>query len=77
VREIDALDGIMAAPPTAPASSSALSICQGPACAGRAPADRKLYRQAMQALLAEQTSLKSAPTRSRYPAGYRGRELAC
>ena len=60
VREIDALDGLMGR--VADASGiqfRLLNRSKGPAVQGpRAQADRKLYRQAMQAALAEQSGLR-------------------
>src|SRR5579872_2425723 len=59
VREIDALDGLMGRmADKAGIQFRLLNRSRGPAVRGpRAQIDRKLYRQAMQAALAEQTNL--------------------
>jgi tRNA uridine 5-carboxymethylaminomethyl modification enzyme len=59
VREVDALDGLMArAADAATIHGKVLNLSKGPAVRGpRAQADRRLYRQAMQGLLEAQAGL--------------------
>ncbi len=74
VREIDALDGLMGrVADAAGIQFRLLNRSKGPAVQGpRAQADRKLYRQAMQAAVRETAGLDGHRGRGRGPAG-RGR----